>query len=180
MMKVFARQCFSLIWIVGLGFAVSACAEKPVPVAGPPAFYKNLESSTSQLDLQDAARIISTYRRSKSLGPVIIDPNLVQLAQSHASAQARANKVGHTVGGAFKNRINELEKKRGTSVENVSAGYRSFAQAFSGWRDSPRHNENLLASKVTRLGIAKAVNPSSKYRVFWTLIMTSEPLQASN
>lgn len=141
-----------------------------------PAFYQNLESSTSRLDVQDAAIVISSYRQTKGFSSVRVDPELVQLAQNHASAQARASKVGHEVGGTFSQRIKNLEAVRGASVENVSAGYRSFAEAFSGWRESRRHNDNLLNPKVTRFGIAKAVNPGSKFKVFWTLIMTSEPL----
>lgn len=163
--------------LFGVAAFLSACAQVAVPVVDTtPAFYRNLESPASQLDLQDAARTISTYRVSKGLNPVVIDPSLVVIAQNHAAAQARANKVGHAIGGSFESRIRDVESQRGASVENVSAGYRSFAEAFSGWRDSKGHNANLLNAKVTRLGIAKAINPGSKFKVFWTLIMTSEPL----
>lgn len=163
--------------IVGvIGATLAGCAEKPAPVStSPPPFYRNLEAVSSPLDIGDAAQVISTYRVGKNLSPVVIDPALVGLAQEHASAQARANKTGHNIGGTFAARIKTLEGERGASVENVSAGYRSFAEAFSGWRESPNHNANLLNPKVTRLGIAKAVNPESKYKVFWTLVMTSEP-----
>lgn len=158
---------------------LAACAETSLPVSHStpsPVLYRNLEATTSQLDLQNAAGIISAYRKLKGLGPVVVDPALVLLAQNHATAQAKADKVGHSVGGAFRKRVRALEDRRGSSVENVSAGYRSFAQAFSGWRGSKAHNANLLNKKVTRMGIAKAVNPSSKFKVFWTLVMTSEPL----
>ncbi|MEP2943100.1 MAG: CAP domain-containing protein [Hyphomicrobiales bacterium] len=168
----------ALTTFFGLTLFLSACAEKPAPVVenAPPAFYRNLETAGSILDLKDAARTISTYRVSKGLKPVVIDTNLVALAQSHANAQAKAKKIGHSIGGSFRSRIRRLENKRGHSVENLSAGYRTFAAAFSGWTNSKGHNANLLNKKVTRMGIAKAVNSKSKYKVFWTLIMTSEPL----
>lgn len=160
-----------------LAAVLASCAEAPTPAPSRPAFYNNLELPTSRLDVQDAVRVISTYRVSNGLNPVQIDPALVVLAQNHANAQASANKVGHEVGGSFASRVKSLNSTRSVSVENVSAGYRSFAEAFSGWRDSKRHNENLLNKKVRRFGIAKAVNSNSKFKVFWTLVMTGDPVK---
>ena len=55
-------------------------------------------------------------------------------------------------------------------MERVSAGYRTLAEAFSGWRDSPQHNAVMLAPG-SRLGIAAVDRPGTKYRVYWTLIV---------
>jgi uncharacterized protein YkwD len=60
------------------------------------------------------------------------------------------------------------------AVENVSAGYHTLAEAFSGWRDSPPHNANMLNGGVNRLGIAAVYAPQSKYKVFWALIMAAK------
>ena len=46
-----------------------------------------------------------------------------------------------------------------------------LAEAFSGWRDSPPHRANMLNRGVSRLGIATAYAPGSKYKVFWALIL---------
>jgi len=59
------------------------------------------------------------------------------------------------------------------AVENVSAGYHTLAEAFSGWRDSPPHRANMLKNGVTKLGIAASYAPNTKYKVFWTLILAS-------
>jgi len=59
------------------------------------------------------------------------------------------------------------------AVENVSAGYHTLAEAFSGWRDSPPHKANMLKGGVTKLGIAASYAPNTKYKVFWTLILAS-------
>ncbi|HLJ00433.1 MAG TPA: CAP domain-containing protein, partial [Bradyrhizobium sp.] len=59
------------------------------------------------------------------------------------------------------------------AVENVSAGYHTLAEAFSGWRDSPPHRANMLQNGVTKMGIAASYAPNSKYKVFWTLILAS-------
>jgi uncharacterized protein YkwD len=58
----------------------------------------------------------------------------------------------------------------GAAVENVGAGYHTLAEAFSGWRDSPSHRANML-NRGTRMGIASAYAPGSKYKVFWALIL---------
>ena len=57
------------------------------------------------------------------------------------------------------------------AVENISAGYHTLAEAFSGWRDSPPHRANMLNRGVARLGIAAVYAPGSKYKVFWALIL---------
>ncbi len=54
---------------------------------------------------------------------------------------------------------------------NLSAGYHTMAEAFSGWRESPQHNRTMLAPGATRLGIATAYAPGSKYKVYWALIL---------
>ena len=55
-------------------------------------------------------------------------------------------------------------------MENVSAGYRTLAEAFSGWRELERHNANMLAPGARRFGIAARYAPDSKYKVYWTAI----------
>src|SRR4029079_4857693 len=59
------------------------------------------------------------------------------------------------------------------AVENISAGYHTLAEAFSGWRDSPPHKANMPKNGVTKLGIAASYAPNTKYKVFWTLILAS-------
>jgi uncharacterized protein YkwD len=46
-----------------------------------------------------------------------------------------------------------------------------LAEAFSGWRDSPPHRENMLLKGATRIGIAAVYTPRSKYKVYWALIL---------
>jgi uncharacterized protein YkwD len=59
------------------------------------------------------------------------------------------------------------------AAENIGAGYHTLAEAFSGWRDSPPHRTNMLLAGATRIGIAAAYAPKSKYRVFWALILAA-------
>jgi uncharacterized protein YkwD len=154
-----------------LGF--SGCAsEAPPPVSGQPSFYRNLAQG-GQLDPAAAQSMISGYRGNNGLGAVTIDPDLMKLAEEHSRNMATRDKLDHDVGKAFNQRIRGGKFDAKVAVENVSAGYHTLAEAFSGWRDSPPHRANMLNKGVTRMGIAAIYSPKSKYKVFWTLILAA-------
>src|SRR5438067_1016080 len=120
-----------------------------------------------------AASMISQYRQNNGLGAVEIDPALIKLAEQQSLAMAVANKMDHDVKAPLAKRLNGAGYPATLAVENVSAGYHTLAEAFSGWRDSPPHKANMLKNGVTKLGIAASYAPNTKYKVFWTLIMAS-------
>lgn len=124
------------------------------------------------VDVAEAARIISDYRRSKGLPPVEVDAALGAVAQRQADAMARANRLSHEVDGALPDRLATAALHPRAMVENVSAGYGSLASVVAGWQRSPRHNENLLFAPMRRMGIAEAAAPDTRYRTFWSLVMT--------
>jgi len=86
---------------------------------------------------------------------------------------AAQNKLDHDVKAPLAKRLSAGGYPATVAVENVSAGYHTLAEAFSGWRDSPPHKANMLKSGVTKLGIAASYAPNTKYKVFWTLILAS-------
>ena len=160
---------------VAAAAALAACSStrEPDPVAGgPPAFYRSLASADAKVDPVAAREMISLYRANHGLGPVTIDPVLEDAALAQSRAMAAANKLDHGVRGPLDARLKAAGSPAGTAVENVSAGYHTLAEAFSGWRDSAPHNRNMLAKGVHRMGIATAYAPGTKYKVFWTLVMT--------
>ncbi len=139
-----------------------------------PAFYVSMASADARLDPVVAASMISGYRQNNGLGGLVIDPDLMKAAEAQSQAMAARNKLDHNVAGALDKRIKASGFNAAKAVENVSAGYHTLAEAFSGWRDSPPHKANMLASDVTKMGIAATYAPNSKYKVFWTLIL-AEP-----
>jgi uncharacterized protein YkwD len=86
---------------------------------------------------------------------------------------AARDKVDSDAKGAFAKRMQASGFDGKLAAENISAGYHTLAEAFSGWRDSPPHNANMLKNGVTKLGIAASYAPNTKYKVFWTLILAS-------
>jgi uncharacterized protein YkwD len=140
-----------------------------------PAFYENLTVPGATVNAAAAASMISDYRRNNALGAVEVDPTLMRVAEDHAKAMAKANKVTHDLGGkGLKQRMQTASFRAAVMAENVGAGYQTLAEAFSGWRDSPPHNKNMLIPAVTKMGIATAYVPGSKYKVFWALVL-AEP-----
>jgi uncharacterized protein YkwD len=147
-----------------LGF--SGCAsEAPPPSAGQPSFYRNLAEG-GELDPSAAQSMISGYRANNGLGAVALDPELMRLAEEHSRTMAARDKVDHNVGKRIRS-----AKGSPKAAENVSAGYHTLAEAFSGWRESPPHRATMLNKDATRMGIAAVYSPKSKYKVFWTLIL---------
>ncbi len=154
-----------------LTLLLGACAaEAPVET---PAMYVNMAEAGAKLDSLAAASMISQYRANNGLGSVEVDPELTKLAEAQSQAMAAKNKLDHDAKAPLAQRLNASGYPAVVAVENVSAGYHTLAEAFSGWRDSPPHRANMLKSGVTKLGIAASYAPNTKYKVFWTLIMAS-------
>jgi uncharacterized protein YkwD len=145
-------------------------AEKPVET---PAMYIDIATPGAHLDPVAAASMISQYRQNNGLGAVTVDPDLMALAEAQSNVMAEKNKLDHDVRAPLAKRLSTAGYPATVAVENVSAGYHTLAEAFSGWRDSPPHKANMLKSGVTKLGIAASYAPNTKYKVFWTLILAS-------
>jgi len=135
--------------------------------------YADMATPGARLDAASAASMISLYRQNNGLGGVVVDPDLMKIAEAQSQVMANQNKLDHDVKAPLARRLNGAGYPASLAVENVSAGYHTMAEAFSGWRDSPPHKANMLKSGVTKLGIAASYAPNTKYKVFWTLILAS-------
>jgi uncharacterized protein YkwD len=162
------RVAVAIVVILALG----GCAGE-VATVEQPSMYASMADAGARLDSQAAATMISLYRQNNGLGTVVVDPELMKLAESQSQAMASQNKLDHDVKAPLARRLNASGYPATLAVENVSAGYHTLAEAFSGWRDSPPHRANMLKSGVTRLGIAAGFAPNTKYKVFWTLILAA-------
>jgi uncharacterized protein YkwD len=143
------------------------------PTISEPSFYRSLAAAGAELNATDAAAMISNYRANNGLPPVTLDPLLMKMAQEQARAMASRNKLDHDVAGSFQARIKRSGFGAGAAAENISAGYHTMAEAFSGWRDSPHHRANMLLKPATRMGIAAVYVPGTKYKVFWALVLAA-------
>ena len=119
----------------------------------------------------DYAGSINSFRRANGLPVVKADSALTALAQRHATAMAQAGTISHDIGGSFSSRISAL--RRSQAAENVAAGHSDFPTTLRQWIDSSGHRQNLLMRGATRVGVASASNPASRYKTFWALIITN-------
>jgi uncharacterized protein YkwD len=162
-----------LVGLASLVVALAACGAAPARIAAPaePAFYNKLNAASVKVDSSAARDMISLYRANNGASALIVDPALTRAAQAQADAMAREGQVTHgrTPLGA---RLKQHGVDPGSAAENVSAGYYTLAEAFSGWRDSRPHNANMLKKDMRRMGIATAFAPGTKYKVYWALVMT--------
>jgi uncharacterized protein YkwD len=131
-----------------------------------PSVYRSLAQTSAQIDAETARDMFSAYRGNKGLEPWILDEKLQDVAAAEARAMAKADKPksadvvkARLVGAGFT-----------SPAANLSAGYHTLAEAFSGWRDSPQHNRVLLDARTRRMGIATAYAPGTKYKVYWVLV----------
>lgn len=158
-----------------LGFLALAGCAATTEAPRQPAFYDNLARAEAHVNVNAAASLLSDYRQKNGLPRVEIDQRLVEMAEAQAKDMARRNQLTHDPGGRnFNKRLAASGFNAQRAAENIGAGYHTLAEAFSGWRDSPSHNKNMLLRGATKMGIAAAYAPNSKYKVFWALVL-AEP-----
>lgn len=160
----------AIVAMAGL-LLLAGCQTETQPTQ--PTMYLSMANGGATLDPQAAASMISLYRQNNGLGAVVVDPDLMKLADQQSEAMASRNKLDHDVKAPLTRRLTAGGYPATVAVENVSAGYHTLAEAFSGWRDSPPHKANMLKNGVTKLGISAHYAPNTKYKVFWTLILAS-------
>jgi uncharacterized protein YkwD len=121
----------------------------------------------------EAVGLINSFRAQNGLGPVSVDPALVETARYQAVAMASRDVLSHEVAGDFTTRMNNAGFVYANATENVGAGHTSVADAINAWIRSPHHRENMLMRDATRIGMVKADAPQSRYRSYWALDITS-------
>lgn len=157
---------------IAAGLTLVGCSlTEADPPAGEPSFYQSLAQANAPFDANAARAMISGYRANNGLSSLALDPKLMRIAQDHSNAMAARDRLDHNLGRSFPDRLKQGGYDASHAAENIGAGYHTIAQAFSGWRDSSSHRANMLLGSATKMGIAAAYAPNSKYKVYWTLIV---------
>lgn len=150
-----------------LALVLAACAGERAPSGDGPSFYRRIDEGAA-LDEEAALSLVNAHRARNGAPPLSLDPALTAQARLRAASVAQTDTS--TWGEVPK--VAPVAARQGeVRRERVSAGYRTLAEAFSGWRDSPPHNAVLLERSGTRLGIAAVDRPGTKYRVYWAIIV---------
>lgn len=149
---------------------LAGCAEAPLSKSIP---EQRLALINVSLEPETARRMINGYRLNRGLWPLTLEKHLTRAARRHAKDLAKSDRISHTGsdGSDPWARVKVTGYRANLAAENVGAGQRSFAEVLQGWKDSPRHNKNLLLADAVHMGIALETSPNSRYQTFWTLVL---------
>ncbi|MCV6576038.1 MAG: CAP domain-containing protein [Cohaesibacter sp.] len=157
---------------------LAGCLETTNPPQNP--LYQRLTHTQQSVNPDAALGLINSYRQTKGLPLLALDPRLMQAARKQAIAMADKGQVSSKLRKdlLLNQRLKQANfpqthPRQSKAAENISAGYWTLAEAFSGWRQSKRHNAVMLKQDATHMGIATAYNPNAKYGVYWSLILAS-------
>ena len=163
-------KCLVLLSLLAPALAGCQNEQRPSATGQTPSFYASMARPDATVDGAMARDMIGAYRRNNGLGPLALDPDLQAAAQKEADAMASADRPSSA--DAFKNRL--AASGFTAPAANLSAGYHTLAEAFSGWRESAQHNRVMLDARAKRIGIATAYTPKSKYKVYWALVVAAD------
>lgn len=149
-------------------FAIAGCAStsKLPNVAAAPVTAQDVSS--------EALAYVNKFRASQGLGPVTIDPRLIEVAKFQAIAMASRDALTHEVAGDFTSRINAAGFEKAEAVENVGASHATVADTINSWIRSPYHNENMRMKNAKYMGMARADSADSRYKNYWSLDLASD------
>lgn len=149
----------ALLTAGAVAIALAGCSSFSAP-ASPGALSAGLSARMDQpnatLDSQQAIGLINAYRATRNMPPLVADAGLNGTAQALASQYAQTG-VAPT-------------KPQALVQMKLSAGYATFAETFSGWRNNPADAVGLTAP-ATKAGVAVAFNPTSSYGIHWVLVL---------
>ncbi len=100
--------------------------------------------------------------------PLRLDTDLGRAARRHARDMARHDYFDHTGrSGSTPASRARAAGYRGTTSENIAAGYRRPAQVMRAWLASPGHCANIMSRSNRHLGAGYAYDAGSPYRSYW-------------
>ena len=102
-------------------------------------------------------------------GPLRWNETLERAASRHANDMAANNYFSHTGRdhSTSAQRVTRAGYRYQMTGENIAAGQRSPEEAVAGWLKSPTHCVNLMNQRFTEMGVAFAVNATSRLGVYW-------------
>lgn len=164
----------SAVAALGAGL-LAGCSSAPPVVPATPAFYQRLDQTGGAVDPASSLGMVNQYRANRGARPLVWDPALARVAQAQADRMAGLGRVQSNEEAKLDAELKAAGIGYRRYLSNLSAGYRTFAEAFSGWRELKQHDANMTDPGVARIGLATAQAPNSKYRIFWAMVLV-EPM----
>ena len=142
--------------VAALALALAACS-----MGGGQQLSSGLSARMDQpgasLSRVEALFLLNDFRRSQGASDIRGDAVLDATAQSLATSYARSG--------------TPPAAPTGIRAIRFSAGYATFAETFSGWRNVPSDAAVLADPGSRRAGLAVAYEPNSTNGVHWVLLL---------
>lgn len=164
------------IKLLGISALVAACV-----LAGIYASPRSSNAAVSpgctvdpSIDSEEQAFLqqINQYRQQNGRGSLKLSTTLNKGAAWKSLDMANNGYVAHDdtpSGRSWIDRIRDCGYTYNAWIgENIAVGNSAAAATFEQWRGSPPHNDNMLGSNYTAIGIGRAYNASSQYKWYWT------------
>ena len=111
---------------------------------------------------------VNAERQRNGLAPLVINAQLMSVAQKHSDFQQQTQKMSHTGQGG--SQVWDRVKAEGFNYrmvgENVAAGQADIASVMSSWMNSEGHRKNILTGEFTALGWGKS-------GAYWTQVLAA-------
>jgi uncharacterized protein YkwD len=161
-MKLSYLRLASLGLAVSATIAIAGCSMMGGGASTPTSLSAGLTARMDQpgarLDRAQAINLVNAYRSTRGMQPLTSDAGLDGTAQALANQYAQTGTTPAT--------------PQGMSVMKLSAGYATFADTFSGWRNSAADAAGL-AAQGNKAGLGVAYNAASSYGVYWVLVIAN-------
>jgi uncharacterized protein YkwD len=103
------------------------------------------------------------------------NPLLRDSARRHSDDMAQTDFFSHT--GSDGSRVSDRTTDTGynwrTVGENIAAGYATVKSVVEAWLGSDGHCANIMNPSFDEFGSAKAEDPNSTYRTYWTQVFAA-------
>ncbi|WP_164734963.1 CAP domain-containing protein [Pelagibacterium lentulum] len=148
------------VFALSMVLLLSGCMTGMAPSGGgglAPGLTARIDSPSSQMDRGAALSLVNAYRATRGTSALLADPALDAQAAQVASQYARSGTPPSV--------------PQGARAMRLSAGYETFAETFSGWRNSPADADVLALSSARRAGLAVVYDQTSAYGTHWVLVL---------
>lgn len=144
----------ALTGLILAGCSIGGLATAPGALA--PGLSARMDQPGATLDRAQALDLVNAYRAASGVAPLSHDAALDGTAQVLANQYAQTGNAPGT--------------PQGLKVMKLSAGYATFAETFSGWRNVAADAADLRAN-AAKAGVGVAFNPGSAYGIHWVLVL---------
>lgn len=144
-------QRLALIALLALGLA--ACTSTGLPGG----LTQRMDQVGAQLNRADAVNIVNQFRRESGIAPLVESGDLDAIAQNLAAQYGKS--------GIAPNR------PQGVVEIRLAAGSATFADTFSGWRNSAADAKALNNPAASQVGIGVFYSENTPYGTYWVILL---------